>query len=122
MSQFGTNFRNILNSHIDTPVPIAGTPERRDATLPPQSMQFRNVRCIPVPPPHKCCKTSRPVRPPQCPSPRFVSSFEIVCLVLSWPPPVFPFFLALPKCRISGHEIDTFSALGGISDGSTSIS
>src|SRR6266481_4940449 len=32
------------------------------------------------------------------------------------PVPAFPFFLALPKCRMRGHEIDSFSTfLGRIS-------
>src|SRR5229473_7304806 len=107
MPQFGIDAGNTLNPHIDTPVPIASTPARRGAIPPPQPIPSRNERCIPVPPPQKCHKANWPAQPPRCLFLRFFYSSESICLVLSWPPPVFLFSLPLPKCRMRGHEIDS---------------
>src|SRR6266481_179959 len=114
MPQFGINVGNTLNPHIDTPVRVASMPERRGAIPLPQPLPSRNVCCIPVPPHHRNCKAKWPVPTPRCPFLRFASSFERICLVLSWPPPLFPFLLALPTCRMRGHEIDSSSILWGV--------
>src|SRR5882762_8010896 len=64
--------------------------------------------CTLVPPPHRAYKTQWQARTRRWPLPRLVCSSENMCTAPSCPPPVPRFFLALPKCRTRGHEIDRF--------------
>ncbi len=66
-----------------------------------------------MPSPHRAYKTKWQARTRRWPLPRLVCSSESMSTAPSSPPPVSRFFLAPPRRRTRGHEIDRFSILFG---------
>src|SRR2546430_16927355 len=112
MPQFVASDANTLHFQKDTPVRIASPPGSPGAVPLLQLVLSRRKGSIHLPL-HRSCKTESQARIRRCPLPQFVPSSQNVCSVPSWPPPVFPFFLALPICRLRGHEIDRFPVFFG---------
>src|SRR5260370_36221561 len=105
MPQFGIGAANTLNSNKDTLAHIASPPGSPGAIrLPPPMLSSREGCTLALP--HRGSKTNWQVRTRRRSLLRFVCNSRNLYTVSSWSPPVCPFFLALPKCRMRGHEID----------------
>ena len=99
--------------HSHRPAILATPPGLAGAILLARPMLPCREGCTLVPPPHRSCRTRRQARTRRWPFPRLVCSSESMCSAPSSLPPAPCFFLALPRRRTRGHQIDRFSIFIG---------